>query len=548
MTQSSVFWFSSRGAVARRLAVLAAAMAVSGVAQADNCTDAPISGSKYYIVNEGSGLQLDVSGWSSKDGASVVQWTNTGSQNQQWTVTDLGNGGWSIRPVHSGKSLDLSGFSTAEYAPIAQWSYTGATNQQWSISAAGAGAYKIGSNYSWMLLTVPDTKSGSGLQQRWDQTSALQRWYFNPVDGKCSVTTSGSLTSFMGNKRLLVGAQMDDTTAASAPFDVRYVYLASKPMPADSCATQGCADLCSTAGWWGCWQDTSKLPGLYVTDRIKSNANATWQGASRPRLSMFTYYVMKSAAGGEGNVELQAMNNADTLKRYLSDWRFLLKKVGKERVILQIEPDLWGFVRGTNSDPHAVPAQVKKANPTDCAWYEDSVAGLARCMIAMTRTYAPNASVGLHASPWNYTATGNAEETAKFMLALGAANGDFLTTDPSDRDAGWYAAKYGTDTWWNDTKFSTYLAWSKKLAESVGRPTLMWQVPLGNWAQNNTTNHWQDNKVDYLFSKVYDVAGSHVAAVLFGAGEGEQTSPETDGGNLVNKTKDYISKGGAGLR
>ncbi|WP_439389096.1 RICIN domain-containing protein [Ideonella sp. YS5] len=527
--------------------MFAASMALTGVAQADNCTDAPVSGGQYYIVNEGSGLQLDVLGWSGKDGASVVQWTNTSGQNQQWTVTNLGNGAWTIRPVHSGKSLDLSGFSTTEGASIAQWSYTGYTNQQWSISAAGAGAYKIGSNYSWQLLTVPDTKSGSGLQQRWDQTSAFQRWYFNPVNGKCSVSTSGSLTSFMGSKRLLIGAQMDDSTAASAPFDARYVYIASKPMPSDSC-TQGCASLCSTAGWWGCWQDTSLLPGRYVADHIKKNASATWQGASRPRLSVFTYYVMKSAAGGEGSVELQAMNNADILKRYLSDWRFLLKTIGNERVMLQIEPDLWGFVRGANADPHAVPAQVRAANPTDCAWYEDSASGLARCMISMVRTYAPKASVGLHASPWNYAATGNAEETGRYMLALGAADGDFLTTDPSDRDAGWYAATYGIDAWWNDQKFATYLAWSKKLAETVGRPTVMWQLPLGNPAQNNTKNHWQDNKVEYVFSKVYDVAGSHVAALLFGAGEGDQTAPETDGGNLIGKTKDYIGKGGAGLR
>jgi hypothetical protein len=547
MYRSSVSGRATKSALARCFAVLAATMAVTGVAHADNCTDAPVSGGTYYIVNEGSGLQLDVLGWSGKDGASVVQWTNTSSQNQQWTVTNLGNGGWSIRAVHSGKALDLSGGSTAERAPIAQWTYNGTTNQQWSIFAAGAGAYKIASNHSWMLLTAPDTNASSVMQQRWDQTSALQRWYFNPVDGKCSVSTSGSLSSFMGSKRMLIGAQMDESTAALAPFDIRYVYLASNPMPSDSCGTQGCASLCSTAGWWGCWQDTSQLPGKYVTDHIKKNSSATWQGASRPRLSMFTYYVMKSAAGGEGDPELRAMNNADILKRYLSDWRFLLKTIGNERVILQIEPDLWGFVRGANSDPHAVPAQVRKANPTDCAWHEDSAAGLARCMISMARTYAPKATVGLHASPWNHTVAGNAEETGRFMLALGAADSDFMTTDPSDRDAAWYAAKYGMDTYWSDAKVATYLAWSKKLAETVGRPTLMWQVPLGNWSQNNTTNHWQDNKVDYLFSKAYDVGNSHVAAVLFGAGEGEQTSPETDGGNLVGKTKDYNAKGGAGI-
>jgi hypothetical protein len=76
----------------------------------------------------------------------------------------------------------------------------------------------------------------------------------------------------------------------------------------------------------------------------------------------------------------------------------------------------------------------------------------------------------------------------------------------------------------------------------------MWQLPLGNPSQNNTKNHWQDNKVEYVFNKAYDVAGSHVAAVLFGPGDGDQTYPESDGGNLFGKTRDYIAKGGAGLR
>ena len=30
-------------------------------------------------------------------------------------------------------------------------------------------------------------------------------------------------------------------------------------------------------------------------------------------------------------------------------------------------------------------------------------------------------------------------------------------------------------------------------------PALYWQTPLGNAAQNNTTNHYKDNRVDYFF-------------------------------------------------
>jgi hypothetical protein len=359
-------------------------------------------------------------------------------------------------------------------------------------------------------------------------------------------STSGSaFTSFMGRSTLLVGAQMDDPTAAAAPFDARYAYLASNPLP-DAACLRACPDSCTA--WWGCWQDRSQPPGQYVKYHLQQNAMATWQGASRPRLTVFTYYTFLSASGGaEGSREVAAMNDATILRRYFDDWRFLLQTIGADRMMLHIEPDLWGFVRSVNPDPHAVPAQVRAANPTDCASLENSAAGMARCMIAMARKYAPQVAVGLHASPWNYTASGDGELTGAFLVALGAGEGDFVTTDPSDRDAGWYSAR-GRDNWWDDQKFATYLAWSKALAEAVGKPTVMWQIPLGNMAQNNTINHWQDNKVDYLFSRIDEVADAHIAALLFGAGHHEQTSPESDGGHLIGRTITQWQAGGARLR
>jgi hypothetical protein len=361
-----------------------------------------------------------------------------------------------------------------------------------------------------------------------------------------NVAAPGSaFTSFMGSSTLRVGAQMDDATAAAAPFDARYVYLASNTVPAAECL-RACPDACTS--WWGCWQDRSQPPGQYVKHHLQQNAAATWQGTSRPRLPVFTYYTFLTGSGGvEGSSEVAAMNNATVLGRYFDDWRFLLQTIGNERVMLHIEPDFWGFVRSVNNDPHAVPAQVRAANPTDCASHENSAAGMARCMIAMARRYAPNVAVGLHASPWNYLRSGDGAQTGQFLLALGAADGDFVATDPSDRDAAWYAAR-GQDRWWDEQRFNTYLTWSKTLAETVGKPTVMWQIPLGNMAQNNTVNHWQDNRVDFLFSRLGDVADAHVAALLFGAGHPEQTTPETDGGHLIGRTITYRQGGGTGLR
>jgi len=84
------------------------------------------------LVARHSGKCLDVSGASTADGASVIQWTCSGGTNQQWSVQDAGNGYVRLVARHSGKCLDVGGASTADRASVIQWTCTGATNQQWS--------------------------------------------------------------------------------------------------------------------------------------------------------------------------------------------------------------------------------------------------------------------------------------------------------------------------------------------------------------------------------------------------------------------------------
>jgi hypothetical protein len=82
----------------------------------------------------------------------------------------------------------------------------------------------------------------------------------------------------------------------------------------------------------------------------------------------------------------------------------------------------------------------------------------------------------------------------------------------------------------------------------VGKPVVLWQIPLGNKAQNNTLNHYQDDKVDWLFAHMKQVTNAHIAALLFGPGQGEQTTVESDGRNLIRKTIAYHKSGGARLK
>ncbi|WP_319734647.1 hypothetical protein [Streptomyces niveiscabiei] len=252
---------------------------------------------------------------------------------------------------------------------------------------------------------------------------------------------------------------------------------------------------------------------------------------------LWSWYSLRDlgdAAGeGDGPGEVKAINRTDLLTRYLNDYRFFLQKIGTSQDMIDLEPGFWGYVRSLG-DLHKVPAQVKAANPTDCGWQENSATGLAQCLISMARTYAPNAGVGLHLSCFNWQT--DTQACVKDYADLGAKNADALPAQGS------------RNTYWNDQKAAAALGFYKTMSESVGKPVVLWQIPLGNMAQNNTYQHYQDDKVDWLFSHMWQVANAHIAGLFFGAEWFDQTSPETDGGNLVNKATAYRNAGGYALQ
>jgi hypothetical protein len=272
---------------------------------------------------------------------------------------------------------------------------------------------------------------------------------------------------------------------------------------------------------------------------------------------MITYYLALQASGAaEGRAEVVATNDATFLRRYLADFRFLVEQIGTSRAFVHIEPDFWGYAQHENADPHAIPAPVQSAS-ADCGTFENSIAGLGRCMISMVHRFAPNARVGLHASGWgtlmdalsNSSASFDVEAEARklgaFMAECGAGEGDFVVVDASDRDAGWDQTQ-GENTWWDDTNatlpsFHQAFSWAKSLAERVGRPIVWWQVPVGNMSLPNTHQAYRDNRVDYFMTHLDEMRDAHGAAVLFGGGDGNQTTPDTDGGNLAGRVRTYAT-------
>jgi hypothetical protein len=368
----------------------------------------------------------------------------------------------------------------------------------------------------------------------------------------------------LGKTHVLAGASMEDATAAKAKADLRYLYLSGGifdgASPCSSCAS-GCTtngtSCANTAGcgWWGCWQYDQDPPGAYVRNFVST-------AKSNSQIPMFTYYQILQAGGAtEGSPEVGVANNAAFMARYFADFRFVLQNIGNDAALVHIEPDFWGYAEQLNSNPHSIPAAVASANATDCAGTENSIAGMGNCMIAMARKYAPKVRIGLHGSGWgtnmdvlantsaSFDVPTEAKKLADFLVGCGAATGDFIVVDASDRDAGFYQQVQSRNTWWDATNatlpdFTQAFTWAKALAEEAGTGVLWWQLPVGNMSLPNQANAWQDNRVDYFFGHTAELAASHSIGMAFGAGNDQQTTPESDGGNLLSKLNAYAASGG----
>ncbi|HEY8039280.1 MAG TPA: hypothetical protein VIF15_05775 [Polyangiaceae bacterium] len=388
-------------------------------------------------------------------------------------------------------------------------------------------------------------------------------------DGAAGSCLGSAMLTAMGRTRLVVGGSMADATAAAAPFDVRYDYLSGGffdgTAPCASCATgctaagKSCANAAGGCNWWGCWQYDQDPPGAFVRTLAGNCAKAT-----PPQIPMISYYQIRSASPGEGAPEVAQVADAATMTKYFADWRFVLQQIGQGVALLHLEPDFWGYAEQANGDPHATKAAVTSANATDCGAMEDSVAGMGQCLVAMAHKYAPHALVALHASAWGtnidvagntnpaFDVAGEAQKLATFLAACGESGADFVVVETSDRDAGYYQTVQNRNTWWDATNaklpdFHQDLAWVKALTEALNKPALYWQTPLGNASQNNTANHYQDNRVDYFFAHMDELAAAHAVGAVFGAGQSDQTTPETDGGNFVARAKAYYAAGGQKL-
>lgn len=132
----------------------------------------------YTIKAVHSGLCLDVPQSSAANSVIMQQWNCNGTKAQLWKISRVDGNFVTITNVGNGKALDVTNWSQADGARIIQYPLgNNQANQQFSISGTN-GQMTIRSRHSGKVLDVTDKATGQGapIQQWTDYHTPNQLW------------------------------------------------------------------------------------------------------------------------------------------------------------------------------------------------------------------------------------------------------------------------------------------------------------------------------------------------------------------------------------
>ena len=339
----------------------------------------------------------------------------------------------------------------------------------------------------------------------------------------------------------------------TANFGFRYQYLSGGA---------------NTGTGWATWNANGAFATNYIQDSVSHSITP-----------VLTYYQIRQTAPGNAQYEPDGvynnLQNTATMTSYYNDLKLFFQKAGafpNNAVVLHMEPDLWGYMQqhSTNDDASTVTTKVAATGLSDLAGLPDTAAGFAKAVKKLRDTYAPNVVLAYHISVWgtNFSLLSGTWTNAQ-VDALGVRSANFYTSlqtnfdiafvDQTDRDAGYKQVVNGDPNGWYDaTDYANTLRYYTAFVGVAQKRLVVWQIPFGNTkmrAMNNTTNHYQDNHVEWLLD---DVGGTHlsdyinsgVVAFLFGggatgttcacdaAGDGITNPAAINGNNLTSLTAD----------
>jgi arabinogalactan endo-1,4-beta-galactosidase len=145
----------------------------------------PIDGETYYLINQLSGLQVDLDGGSTTPGQSVVLENRSfTSLTQRWAFAHLPGGGWAISNISDGLCLD-SVTASGSTSTVENTCSLSSTTQQWTLASTSNGYGTLTNQGTSLVLDVSGgaTTPGSQLSQSALGASATQsqQWLLRPA-------------------------------------------------------------------------------------------------------------------------------------------------------------------------------------------------------------------------------------------------------------------------------------------------------------------------------------------------------------------------------
>ncbi|HTW58996.1 MAG TPA: glycosyl hydrolase 53 family protein [Terriglobales bacterium] len=143
---------------------------------------APISGQSYYVLDQLSGLQIDLNNGSAASGVQLVQdprsFTDT---SQRWTFTSVSGGFWQISNIQNSLCFDSATVAGVTY--VVQNPCGSAVTQRWTLTATTNGYYTIANSSTGLGIDVPSTSSGAFVEQTTlsNTPTQSQQWLLRPT-------------------------------------------------------------------------------------------------------------------------------------------------------------------------------------------------------------------------------------------------------------------------------------------------------------------------------------------------------------------------------
>ena len=169
----------------------------------------PIDGQTYYLINQLSGLQIDLSGGATAPGTAVeLRNRSFTSLTQRWALTRVPSGKWVITNIADGLCLD-SATSSGTTTTVENTCAPASASQQWSLSATSNGYCTLTNQGTGLVLDVAGGSASPGAQL--DQTALgtaatqTQQWLLRPA-------------FFRGIDNALLEKQEADRVSASIPW------------------------------------------------------------------------------------------------------------------------------------------------------------------------------------------------------------------------------------------------------------------------------------------------------------------------------------------